>query len=91
MGEVIPAGRVKTIQHLEGGIIREIRVKEGDAVKSGTVLLHLEETEARASVSIADAEYAAQNALVARLSAERDGKSYQPSAQLAGSPSVVAQ
>jgi HlyD family type I secretion membrane fusion protein len=91
MGEVIPAGRVKTIQHLEGGIIREILVKEGDPVKAGAVLLRLEETEARASVAISEADHAAQNALVARLSAERDGKPYRPTAELAASPSVAAQ
>ena len=91
MGEVIPAGRVKTIQHLEGGIIKEILVKEGDAVKAGTVLLRLEETEAHASLTIAEADHAAQKALVARLSAERDGLPYRPSAELAASPSVAAQ
>lgn len=91
MGEVIPAGRVKTIQHLEGGIIREILVREGDAVKAGGVLLRLDETEARASVAIGEAEHAAQQALVARLSAERDGLAYRPAAELAGSPSVAAQ
>ena len=32
-GEVIPASQVKTVQHLEGGIVREIAVKEGDQVR----------------------------------------------------------
>ncbi|MFN3075951.1 MAG: HlyD family type I secretion periplasmic adaptor subunit [Alphaproteobacteria bacterium] len=41
-GEVIPEGQVKVIQHLEGGIIREIYVTEGTTVKSGDSLLQLE-------------------------------------------------
>lgn len=41
-GAVVPQGQVKVIQHLEGGIIKDIRVKEGDAVKAGDVLLQLD-------------------------------------------------
>lgn len=41
MGEVVPQGRVKTIQHLEGGIIEQIFVRDGDAVKEGDPLLQL--------------------------------------------------
>ena len=42
MGEVIPQGKVKVIQHLEGGIIEEIHVQEGDAVKKGAPLVQLD-------------------------------------------------
>ena len=38
-GEVVPQGRVKTVQHLEGGIIDEIFVREGDTVREGTPLV----------------------------------------------------
>ncbi len=41
-GEVVPQGRVKTIQHLEGGIIDEILVREGDTVREGTPLVQLD-------------------------------------------------
>jgi adhesin transport system membrane fusion protein len=41
-GEVTPAGSVKRIQHLEGGIISAINVREGDLVDDGQVLLELE-------------------------------------------------
>ncbi len=40
-GQVIPAGQVRTIQHLEGGLIEQIRVAEGDAVEKGQELVHL--------------------------------------------------
>jgi len=41
-GEIIPAGRVKVIQHLEGGVVREIYVQDGDVVKEGQPLMLLE-------------------------------------------------
>ncbi|MGE5505570.1 MAG: HlyD family type I secretion periplasmic adaptor subunit [Actinomycetota bacterium] len=41
-GEVVPEGKVKTIQHLEGGIIREITVQDGEEVKEGTPLVLLD-------------------------------------------------
>lgn len=90
-GEVIPAGRVKTVQHLEGGIIEAILVREGDSVKAGTELLRLEDTAASAQLGIAETDRAAQEALVARLEAERDGRPYQPPPEIAGSPSAMAQ
>lgn len=43
-GEIIPAGMQKVVQHLEGGIIKDINVKDGDVVKAGQTLLVLEET-----------------------------------------------
>ena len=72
-GEIIPAGRTKTLQHLEGGIIRAIHVRDGDKVVAGQSLVQLDETEARAQLAILSTEEAAQGALVARLVAERDG------------------
>jgi adhesin transport system membrane fusion protein len=41
-GEVKPQGNVKTIQHLEGGLIQRLYVQEGDVVKTGTPLVQLE-------------------------------------------------
>lgn len=42
MGEVVPQGKVKVIQHLEGGIITAIHVQEGDLVHPGTELVQLD-------------------------------------------------
>lgn len=50
MGEVIPSTQVKTIQHLEGGIVREIKVVEGARVKAGQELVVLEPTASSADV-----------------------------------------
>jgi len=50
-GEVTPSTQVKTIQHLEGGIIREILVAEGQKVKAGQPLIVLEPTSSGADVA----------------------------------------
>jgi len=57
LGEVIPRGQVKTIQHLEGGIIQEVFVSEGSFVKAGDPLVRLDVTasdtrEAELSVTL---------------------------------------
>lgn len=49
-GTVIVDSRRKTVTHLEGGILREIRVAEGDRVKAGDVLFRLDDTAARSSL-----------------------------------------
>ena len=38
-GEVVPSSQLKTVQHLEGGIVRQILVREGDKVKQGQALV----------------------------------------------------
>jgi HlyD family type I secretion membrane fusion protein len=75
-GEVIPQGRSKTVQHLDGGIIHEINVRDGDAVRKGQQLITLDDSEARAAVAITETELAAHTALVERLTAERDNRLY---------------
>lgn len=62
----------KTIQHLEGGIVQDILVRDGDSVHSGDVLLRLDDTQARARLEIIRSQYLAARALEARLIAERD-------------------
>ena len=88
-GEVAPFGKSKTVQHLEGGIIRELRVRDGEAVKAGQVLVVLDDGEARGAVAIAAVDQVARTALVERLSAERDGRTYKPAAS-ASLPVAVA-
>ena len=57
-GEVVPVGRVRTVQHLEGGIIRAIKVNDGDRVKTGDELLTLEDREIRALIAMTERELA---------------------------------
>lgn len=49
----------KTIQHLEGGIVREIRVREGQTVRKGQVLVVLDDTRDQAKIRLAEAQIAA--------------------------------
>ncbi len=64
----------RTIQHLEGGIVKEIFAKDGMSVKAGDVLIRLDETRAKAQTDILLADLDSQIATEARLLAERDGK-----------------
>ncbi|AHL34182.1 hemolysin secretion protein D [Pseudomonas brassicacearum] len=62
----------KTVQHLEGGIVRELRVHDGDQVKAGDVLLVLDNTQARSEMEAMRSQLIAALELQARLVAERD-------------------
>ena len=64
----------KTIQHLRGGLVESIAVREGDRVKTGDVLLRLNDTDIKALLDITRGQYAVVKATEARLLAERDGK-----------------
>jgi epimerase transport system membrane fusion protein len=63
----------KIVQHLEGGIVREIVARNGDRVEAGDTLLILDETQPQAQLEIANAQLVALAAIEARLIAERDG------------------
>ena len=63
----------QAIQHLEGGIVREIRKRDGDMVKAGDIVLVLDDTSPRANLEINRKRYRSDLALEARLAAERDG------------------
>ena len=65
----------KTVQHLDGGVVREILVREGGRVHQGDLLLRLDDTEARAQFEIVRSQYLASRAEEARLIAERDDAS----------------
>ena len=64
----------KTIQHLEGGIIREILVADGDVVRAGQTLITLENTKARAEVESLKGQLWDATAREARLVAEQRGQ-----------------
>ncbi len=73
IGTVGVEGNRRTIQHLEGGIVKEILVRNGDKIKAGEVLIRLEETQPRAQLQLITGQRNAALALAARLRAERDG------------------
>ena len=74
-GVVATEGNKKTIQHLEGGIIKEILVREGEHVEAGQVILRLDDTTPKANLEIYRNQLYAAVAREARLAAEVDGSS----------------
>jgi HlyD family secretion protein len=64
----------KTIQHLEGGIIREILVSDGDVVRTGQTLIALDDTRARAEMHSLQGQLWEAMAREARLQAEQQGQ-----------------
>lgn len=73
VGQIVVDSSRKTIQHFEGGIVKEIRVQEGSRVNQGDVLLVLDETQALSSFKILTSRRVQEQVLEARLIAERDG------------------
>ncbi len=77
-GAVIFPGAVEVdqnrqvVQHPEGGVVAEIRVKEGDQVKAGDILVRLDATLLRSRLKAVEGQYFEQMARSARLAAERD-------------------
>ena len=69
-GSVISSSRVQVIQAVDGGVLKSLKVKEGDIVKQGQVLALLDQTRVGASVKELDARLASMKAQSARLHAE---------------------
>lgn len=65
----------KTIQHLEGGIVKELLVRDGDTVKEGDPLIVLDDSQVGAEYEMNRSQLVAAKATEARLRAERDGAS----------------
>ncbi len=63
----------KTLAHLEGGIVRQVHVRDGDRVAAGDVLVSLDDTQPRAALRLLEKRRLAALAEQARLRAERDG------------------
>ena len=66
-------GNRKSVQHFDGGTVKEIRVKDGDVVKAGDVLVVLDDTRARSEFNLYSQQYALLRATDARIRAELDG------------------
>lgn len=71
-GTVVVASNVKSVQHSDGGIVGEIRVRDGDEVHAGDLLVRLDETLVAANRALLDGQIIAMEARLARLRAERD-------------------
>ena len=72
-GAVSPQSGIKIIQHRDGGVVKEIRVREGDAVRKGDILIILKDETLRANHAITRAGLDVMLAEIARLEAEQSG------------------
>lgn len=73
-GQVTPSTRLQKVQSLEGGIIREIAVREGQQVKKGDLLLRVENLEFNSELGELRQKYWGQLAAISRLEGERRNK-----------------
>ncbi|HED1543736.1 TPA: HlyD family type I secretion periplasmic adaptor subunit [Kluyvera cryocrescens] len=69
-GKAIPSSRLQKIQNLEGGIVAEVFVHEGEVVKAGAPLLRLDDTRFRSNAGESEADRYALEARVQRLTAQ---------------------
>jgi HlyD family secretion protein len=72
-GSLVVDSNVKKVQHPTGGVVGEVRVREGDHVQAGDILVRLDETVTHANLAIVTKGLTELYARRARLAAERDG------------------
>ena len=77
-GKVIPSSQIQVLQSLDGGIVAEINVKEGQVVDAGQVLLRVDPTRFESSVRENRSQYLALTTKVARLRALSEGLPFVP-------------
>lgn len=73
-GVVKVDGNRKSVQHLDGGIVKELRVREGDHVEAGDILIVLDDSQTRAEYDVLSEQYVVLRATETRLLAELAGE-----------------
>ena len=73
-GTVVVDSNRKAIQHLEGGIVKKIKISNGSVVKAGDVLIELDETQIQAEINLLQTRQDSLQTLISRLQAERLGR-----------------
>ncbi|MEE5132628.1 HlyD family type I secretion periplasmic adaptor subunit [Pseudomonas alliivorans] len=89
-GKAIPSSKVQVIQNLEGGIVTDIFVREGQVVNKGDTLLRLDDTRFMSSRSESEVDRLTLTAQVERLAAEAEGRPLTLPAQVTSSAPQVA-
>ena len=79
-GRVVPSRQLQVLQSLDGGVVEQILVHEGDKVEAGQVLLEIDPTRANSAVADSAAQGIALEARVARLRALAQGTTFLPPA-----------
>lgn len=75
-GKLLPQGYVKIVQPSEAGIVKEILVTEGELVKAGQVLMHMDTFITEADAKSLNAEYERKRLSLRRIDAELSGQSF---------------
>lgn len=88
-GRVVPIGRVQIVQSADGGVISEIRVREGDKVTRGQLLVTLDKVKLQAAVTEARAKVASLQSAMVRIQAELYDRPLTFPATLDGYPDFV--
>ena len=90
-GRVVPSSKVQIIQNLEGGILAEILVREGDIVQADDILVRIDNSAAQANFRDLQSQYYSLQATVERLDAEQQGRDMKISDELrTNAPVAVA-
>ena len=93
-GQIVVESNVKKVQHPTGGVVGELRARDGDVVKSGDIVVRLDDTVTKANLAIVTKNLDAALARAARLEAEQRGLdkiSFPPQlADRAADPEVAA-
>ncbi len=74
LGKVIPSRQIQVVQNLEGGIVGELLVREGQSVDAGQILMRIDDTVSGANFREMEENYLGLLASVGRLQSEADGK-----------------
>ena len=77
-GQILPSSRVQVIQHLEGGIVRQILVRDGDKVTKGQTLIRLDRAAAMAELDQERAKETILRLQADRLEAFAEGRGWKP-------------
>ena len=86
---VVPSSKIQVVQNLEGGIVAELAVRDGQIVQKGDVLLRIANTSAESQYRDSRTQYLTLQAMIARLKAEiADGKPQFPQEVLTEAPTV---
>lgn len=91
-GKVIPSRQLQVLQSLDGGLVQEILVREGDAVKENQVLIKIDPTRFESSLQENQSQNLALQAKAARLEAIASGRPFElPDAVQKQIPDIAAQ
>jgi len=80
-GKLVPASYLKIVQPSEAGIVKDILVREGEAVRAGQVLMRMDALITNADLDAIATEYARKRLALARIDAELTGKPFLPDVQ----------